>query len=177
MQYRALLRLLVAGGVGVGSYVGKDSEMMVWLDGVATLKDVGEAVVWVLGRGRLEQWEGRAGGKMWMWRFVGFLGVLVVAYVGRQSDLMDWLAHIASVKDFAEAVCWTIGRERLELFISMVSREARYRCACSRYFADGLLKEVSLLRRAMQITEASAVSDSPEPRGLIYVVANRLFGG
>lgn len=175
MQYRAILRLLSAGGVGVGTYLRRDSDMMMWLDGVATLKDVGEVVAWVLGRRNLEQWAGRAGGKKWALHLIGFLGISVAAYVGRHSDLMDWLAHIASIKDVSEAVSWVIGPERLVRWGDVFLREAEYRCAISQYDAAGLLKKVVLPYRKMQMMKVSALSDSPYTRRLILGNARRRF--
>lgn len=101
--------------------------MMAWLDALATVKDVGEAVAWAIGRSRIGEWEARVGRRRWILRLVGVLGISVGTYCSRHSDLMDWLGHIASVKDASEAVVWAIGEERLEGWGGVVLNEGRYR--------------------------------------------------
>lgn len=113
MQYLSLFRLVVALLVVVGTYLGPDTEVMLWLDAVATLKDVSEGVVWVLGKRRVQRWEARAGEHVWALRVVAFLAMLTAAYFGRHSAVKTWLAHVASLKDASESLAWSSSSERL----------------------------------------------------------------
>lgn len=144
--------------VAVGVFVSKDSEAVAWLDGVATLKDVGEAVTWVVGRDRVRQWEDRLGRRVWILRVVMFLGMLVAAYFGRRTVVMDWLSHIASCKDASEAVSRTAGSGRLEWWGYLLVKKAKYRYVHPRSWVDRLLRRLRVPVSVVQVKEVSSCS-------------------
>lgn len=158
MQYLLTLRVILVVGVAVGAFVSKDSEFVAWLDGVATLKDVGEAVTWAVGRNRVREWEDRAGRRVWILRLVLLLGMLVVAYFGRGTVVMEGLSHLASCKDAAEAVSRTAGSGRLEWWGYLLVKKAKYRYVHPRSWVDWLLRRLRMPFSVVQVKEVSSCS-------------------
>lgn len=125
---RTAVRLLTAGGIGTGTLVYRNCDIMSSLNALATLKDVAEAVAWTVGHGRLRSWEERLVEHKAVVRLVVAFVTGTACVWGQGSEVMKWLGGVASVKEVAEGLAMCVGRERVGRWQDFVVHaiESRY---------------------------------------------------